>query len=190
MGRGRGRGGALHSQEGSSFLEPQGTWKEPLPPVARPPQTVALGEGSPPLPSFFVLKQIQKQPVWGLRARRALRELCPQSCCMEGSAPNRMGPGREQTQPPEVMPAPRPRRAGGQAPTVPSVLAQARLPSAPPPALCFLTGRSFLFLCFSPRPGPGHLQPGVGVTFRKLIVKNPNHYHPLPLTTWGEVLAT
>lgn len=158
MGRGRGRGGALHSQEGSSFLEPQGTWKEPLPPVARPPQAVALGEGSPPLPSFFVLKQIQKQPVWGLRARRALRELCPQSCCMEGSAPNRMGPGEGTNPATGGHASPSAQESRRPSPTVPSVPAQAQLPSAPPPALCFLTGRSFLFLCFSPRPGPGHLQ--------------------------------
>lgn len=173
VGRGRARGAALHSQGGSSFLEPQGTWKEPPPRMAQPPWVVASQRGKPSASFLFCFKANSKATSLGSKGQEGTGRATP-SIKLKGGAPNRMGPGEgqgrglsEQTQPRgHASPSPQEGRRPG--PHSPFGSARAQLPSAPPPALCFLTGSAFLFLCFSPRPGPGHPQPGVGVTFRKL----------------------
>lgn len=140
--------------------------------MARPPWVVASQRGKPSASFLFCFKADSKATSLGSKGQEGTGRAAPSIKLNGGQCPKPMGPGEgqgrglsEQTQPGEVMPAPQGREAR---PPQSLRFRPAWLPSAPPPALCFLTGSAFLFLCFSPRPGPGHPQPGAGVTFRKL----------------------
>ena len=92
--------------------------------MAWPPWAAASLRGKPSASFlfFFFLKQIQKQPVWGLRAREAWREAV-RSIKWDGGQYLKLGGTRggigercagqpEPTQPQEVVPAPPPGRQG------------------------------------------------------------------------------
>lgn len=149
MGQGRGRGGVLHSQEGSSFLELQGTWKEQSPPrVAHPLWVVASQRGKPSAFFLFCFEADSEATSLGSKGPRVTERAVPSIKLNGGQCPipdwTRGGTAKRAA---GATPIPHgrscqplgPGEQEAKAPTVPSVPSWAQLPSAPPPALCFLT---------------------------------------------------
>lgn len=147
------------------------------------------------LPFFFSSKQIQKQPDWGLRARRACREAAP-SVQMGGRQCSRLdGPGEGQQRgaqahlgrlaigghaSPSTCEAVRDPGVCSGPPTVPSVLGPRRLLPSATPLSPLLSNRKCLPLSMFPPLAWTQLSPARsrGDFQETVIVKNPNHCQP------------